>query len=81
MEPDRVDVWIGILRDAIIVALATFMLIYETAFQSAPNVEVMAVALALFGVPGVLRLDLRTRGEKKGDQPPPDKDERWSHLE
>lgn len=80
MEAEQVDVWIGILRDALIVALATFMLVYETAFQSQPNVEVMAVALALFGVPGALRLDLRTRHEKRAAEPD-DKDERWSHLE
>jgi hypothetical protein len=85
---DRAETWLGIIRDALIVMLATFMLIFETVFARTPNVEIIGAALALFGLPPVLRLDLRTprrsapgiphraEDEKEDD----DFEDRWSHM-
>lgn len=64
MDPDSLDRWIRIGRDGLIVATATFMLVYETVFAASPNAEIIAAGLALLGLPPFLRLDLRTRSEK-----------------
>jgi hypothetical protein len=69
------------------VALATFMLMYETVFARTVNVEIIGAALALFGLPPVLRLDLRGTAEKRAsrrtqrrDKDEDDFEDRWSHM-
>jgi hypothetical protein len=49
-----------LIRDAIIVGLAVFMLIHETVIAE-PRESVLAAALLLLGVPVVIRLDERIR--------------------
>lgn len=87
MSLDHAEDWLGIIRDCLIVALATFMLIFETVFTPDPNVEIIGAALALFGLPPVLRLDLRRSSTRRPPPPEPDlSDEdddfrdRWSHM-
>jgi len=84
MDTELWDAWIRILRDTLIVALGAFMLIFETVFAANPSAELIGAGLALFGLPPVLRLDLRQSGEKKPRRrrpdPPDEDDERWSHL-
>lgn len=50
------------LRDLVILALGSFMLIYET-LSMTPNPEIIAAALVLLGLPPVLRLDARRNGD------------------
>lgn len=87
MGLDRAETWLGIVRDSFIVVLATFMLTYETVFVQTPNVEIIGAALALFGLPPVLRLDLRGSAEKRASRRAPrrekdeeDYEDRWSHM-
>jgi hypothetical protein len=63
--------------------MATFMLLYETVFARTPNVEIIGAALALFGLPPVLRLDLRgtaSRRSPRRDEDEDDYEDRWSHM-
>lgn len=85
MTIDEWDVWVRIFRDALIVVVGTFMLVYETVFARTPNAYVIAAGLAALGLPPALRLDLRTSAERKGRGrkpriPDPEEEERWSHL-
>jgi hypothetical protein len=85
---DEWDVWVRVFRDALIVAVGTFMLVFETAFADHPNAYIIAAGLAALGLPPALRLDLRTAGERRAqrrrspdpNEPEPEEDDRWSHL-
>lgn len=68
MDRSTTDRWISRSRDILIVVVATFMLVFETVFARSPNAEIIGAGLALLGLPPFLRLDLRTRSEKKADE-------------
>lgn len=57
VTPDEYRAWIGITRDAIIVVVGTFMLIYETVFVPNPNAFVIGAGLTALGLPAAIRLD------------------------
>jgi hypothetical protein len=59
------DSWIARARDIAIVSVGTFMLIYETVFVINPNAYLIGAGLAALGLPPALRLDLRTRGDRR----------------
>jgi hypothetical protein len=64
-EPNgRLRLW-KLVRDAIIVGLAVFMLVHETVIEK-PRELVLAAALLLLGVPVVIRLDERIRRNGEG---------------
>lgn len=60
-NPDEYKAWMGIVRDAFIVLVGTFMLVYETAFVQSPNPYVIGGGLTALGLPSAIRLDLRKR--------------------
>lgn len=60
-SPDEYRAWIGVVRDAFIVAVGTFMLVYETAFVSNPNPYLIGGGLTALGLPAAIRLDLRKK--------------------
>lgn len=66
--------WLRIFRDALIVSVGTFMLVYETVFARTPNVELIGAGLVALGLPPVLRLDVRRTDDSNDD------DDKWSHL-
>lgn len=68
MTPERIDEWVTIFRDVVIVFLATFMLVYETAFAGEVNPYIVGAGLTLAGVPPALRLD----GRRKSRSAPTD---------
>lgn len=59
--PDEYRVWIGITRDAALVAVGIFMLVYETILVRAPNPYIIGAGLTALGLPSALRLDLRKK--------------------
>jgi hypothetical protein len=85
VEFDRADRLLGIFRDTIIVLLGTFMLVFETVGTKEPNALVIGAGLACFGLPPVLRLDLRSsaarRRREQNGRNGDDYEDRWSHLE
>lgn len=66
MDPEAVRAWQRIIRDTVIVLVGAFMLLYETIFARPADWQIIAAALACFGLPPALRLDLR---RDKEDQP------------
>ena len=64
MDLDEWDAWLRIARDTLIVAVGTFMLVFETVFAHNPNAYLIGGGLAALGLPPALRLDLRTSGER-----------------
>lgn len=57
--PEEYRTWIGITRDAVLVLIGAFMLIYETLFAVVPNPYIIGAGLTALGLPSALRLDLR----------------------
>lgn len=79
MDPSRLKEWISIARDAIIVALGTFLAIYAVATIHEATVLgiVLGFSGTLLGVPAALRLDqVRRKQNGNGNE----REDRWSHL-
>jgi hypothetical protein len=58
-----------VLRDVAIVAVAGFMLIYETIATASPSPYLIGAGLTLLGIPPALRFDELFRPkEEKGDE-------------
>lgn len=64
MDPKIVRQWQGIIRDTLIVLVGAFLLIYEAVWAREPDWQIIAAALTCFGLPPVLRLDLRKDKEE-----------------
>lgn len=64
-EPDVYRAWIGIARDAAIVVVGVFMLLYETAFVPSPNPYVIGAGLTALGIPAAMRLDMKNKSDEK----------------
>lgn len=62
-EPDfeALRAWQRIFRDAVIVIVGGFMLVYETVAASVPNPYVIGAGLVALGVPPALRYDEKRR--------------------
>lgn len=65
LTPSIVRAWVAILRDVAIVAVAAFMLVFETVYAPEPNPYVIGAGLTLLGIPPALRLDSAFR--RNGD--------------
>ena len=67
-DPEIVRAWIRIVRDLVIVAVATFILVHETVTSRDPNPTLVGAGLVLLGIPPALRADewLRRR-DRNGD--------------
>lgn len=63
--PDEYRAWIGVLRDAALIVVGIFMLIYETAFV-VPNPYIIGAGLTALGLPAALRLEVK---RKPDDEP------------
>lgn len=74
MNPDTLRAWQPVVRDFIIVLVATFILLHETLVNDEPNAYLVGAGLALLGAPAALRVDAFRR-QTNGDD-----DEKWSHL-
>lgn len=61
--PDEYRIWIGITRDAILVAIGAFILIYQTVLAPNPNPYLIGAGLTALGLPSAIRLDLRGGGK------------------
>lgn len=57
MSPATARQWIRIVRDALIVIVATFIAIHETVTSREPNFYLLGFAATLYGIPAFLRLD------------------------
>lgn len=64
LTPSAVAEWQKIIRDTVILILATFIIVYEVAFKSSPNAYALGTALTLLGVPPALRLDSARRSKR-----------------
>lgn len=64
-SPDDYRAWIGVVRDALIVGVGAFMLVFETVFAHAPNPYLIGAGLTALGLPAAIRLDLgrKTKSE------------------
>lgn len=66
--------WMRIIRDALLVLVATFIAVHETISSGDPNFYLLAFAATLYGLPPALRLDERRfkggapDGENKEDK-------------
>lgn len=62
-EPDfeAIRSWQRIARDALIVVVGGFILIYETVAAAVPNPYLIGAGLVAIGVPPALRYDERRR--------------------
>jgi hypothetical protein len=69
VDPVLIKQYQGIFRDAAIVLVGSFILVYETVWSLAPNWELIAAALTCFGLPPALRIDLRRRGVEEEHDP------------
>lgn len=65
-SPDEYRVWIGITRDGVLVAVGTFMLVFETIFKDVPNPYIIGAGLTALGLPAAIRLDLKKQGGNGG---------------
>lgn len=74
-DPDRVGEWFPLVRDAAILTVALFLLVYEAVFTT-PNALVIGAAGSLLVAPAALRIDERRRRTQTEDA----HEERWSHL-
>lgn len=63
MSEEKARAWIGIIRDAALVSIGTFILIYETVNIHARNPYIIAAGLTCFGLPATIRLDRRKTDE------------------
>lgn len=77
MDPEEARAWVRIFRDAVIVLVGTFILVYETVADADPNLYLIGAGLAALGLPPAFRLDARERRKAKDDD---DVDDRWSGL-
>ena len=68
MTPEVFSAWVPIIRDIVIVVVASFILIYEVVFKQEPNPYAIGAGLTLLGVPPALRLDRRRKSN--GDDDP-----------
>ena len=70
MTPEALNAWIPVIRDILIVGVATFMLLFEVIVKAEPNPYVIGGGLTLLGVPPALRIDRKRRnGNGNGDDP------------
>lgn len=68
MTPANARTWLRILRDLILVSVATFIAIHETISAGDPNFYLLAFSATLYGLPPFLRLDERRfKGGGEGD--------------
>lgn len=64
MSAQQVRVWQAIFRDFLVMGVATFMLVYASAFDPTHNLYVIGGGITLLGVPAAIRLDgIRRRKE------------------
>lgn len=70
MDEKSARAWLRIVRDTILVGVATFVAIHETVSKGDPNFYLLAFSATLYGLPPVLRLD--ERRFKSGDEGKPD---------
>lgn len=61
--PDEYRAWIGIVRDACLVVIGVFMLVYETVLVPNPNPYIIGAGLTALGLPSAIRLDARRKSE------------------
>jgi hypothetical protein len=64
LNPSAVAEWQKVVRDSVILVLATFIIVFEVAFKSSPNAYALGTALTLLGVPPALRLDSARRSKR-----------------
>lgn len=68
MDPKLAAQWLGILRDTVIVLVGAFLLVYEAVWAKEADWQIIAAALTCFGLPPVLRLDIRNgKKTEEGD--------------
>lgn len=61
VDPEALSRWVPVVRDFVIVAVASFMLLYETVAVASPNQYVLGAAGMLLVSPAALRIDRRRR--------------------
>lgn len=66
LDAEIIRAWQRIFRDTVIVMVGTFMLLYETVAVTNANVEILAAALACYGLPPLLRFEFR-RDDQNGN--------------
>lgn len=74
LDPEEARAWIRVARDALIVIVGSFLLVWQGVFVQVPNLYVIGAGLAALGLPPVLRLDEARRRDAD------DAGERWTHL-
>jgi membrane protein insertase Oxa1/YidC/SpoIIIJ len=57
MTPEVFRAWHRVFRDFALVAVATFIMIWQTVAASDPNAILVGAAIAIYGLPPFLRLD------------------------
>ena len=55
------NAWLRIVRDAALVAVGGFMLVYATVYEHSPNPYVIAGGLTALGLPSAIRFDIGVR--------------------
>lgn len=70
MDPSAIRQWQKIFRDFAIVAIGSFMCIYETVAVPNPSEVIVGGGLLLLGLPPALRLD-EYIGRRKSDEDRP----------
>jgi len=67
LDPKEVSAWERIIRDAVVVVVGAFMLLYETVFVTTPNALIIGAGLLALGLPPALRVDeiIRNRNGEK----------------
>lgn len=66
LNPATARLWVSVLRDLVILAVASFIAVYETVAVHEPNIYLLGLAGTLFGVPAALNLDALYRRGSEG---------------
>jgi hypothetical protein len=67
VTPEQFRAWQAIVRDAFIMVLGGFLLVWQCVMTVEPNIYVIGAGVTLLGVPAATRLDnLRRKGS--GDE-------------
>lgn len=79
MQPEKLDAWVSIFRDVIIVFLGAFLMVFAVVAIHEPVAlgTVLGAGLTALGVPPWLRVREAVKAPKGVEEEDPDK---WSHL-
>lgn len=64
-SPEEAGAWIKVARDAALVAVGVFMLVWQTIWEADPSVLIVGAGLTCLGLPLWLRLDEAKNGNGK----------------